>query len=101
MPRTQRAHVLFVTTALQQAARIAPKIATTERMPPEHGRQPVPCSELISTRYGLSWKGIAVFSEPMIRLSPDGACHVCAMLQQSNNILPVLPLCVFVTKATS
>ena len=67
----------------------------------EHDRQPVPCSELISTRYGLSWKGIAVFSEPTIRLSPDGACHVCAMLQQSNNSLPVLPLCVFVTKATS
>ena len=32
---------------------------------------PVPCSELTATRYGLSWKGVAVFSEPMIRLSPD------------------------------
>ena len=28
---------------------------------------PVPCGELTTTRYGLSWKGVAVFSEPMIR----------------------------------
>jgi hypothetical protein len=67
----------------------------------EHDCHPVPCGELTGTRYGLSWKGIAVFSEPMIRLSPDGACHVCAMWQQSNNILPVLPVCVYVPKATS
>jgi len=67
----------------------------------EHDCQPVPCSDLTSTRYGLCWEGVAVFSEPMIRLSPDGACHVCAIWQQSNNILPVLPLCVFVPKTAS
>ena len=62
---------------------------------------PVPCGELTTTRYGLSWKGVAVFSEPMIRFSPDGACHVCGMWQQQSTILPYLPLCVFVPKATS
>jgi hypothetical protein len=62
---------------------------------------PVPCGELTTTRYGLSWKGVAVFSELMIRFSPDGACHVSGMWQQQSTILPYLPLCVFVPKATS
>jgi hypothetical protein len=61
---------------------------------------PVPCSELTNTRYGLSWKGVADFSEPMIMLSPDGACHVCGMWEHSAS-LPYLPLCVFVPKTTS
>ena len=42
---------------------------------------PVPCGELTTTRF-------AVFSEPMIRFSPDGACHVCGMWQQQSAILP-------------
>jgi hypothetical protein len=62
---------------------------------------PVPCSELTTTRYGLSWKGVAVFSEPMIRFSPDGACYICGMWEQQSTILPYLPLCVFGPKATS
>ena len=62
---------------------------------------PVPCSELTATRYGLSWKGVAVFSEPMIRLSPDGACHVCGMWEHQAGRFPYLPLCVFVPHATS
>lgn len=101
MPRTQRAHVCLLQRRYSKRLESLLKLRQPKECRHEHDRQPVPCSELISTRYGLSWKGIAVFSEPMIRLSPDGACHVCAMLQQSNNILPVLPLCVFVTKATS
>jgi hypothetical protein len=46
---------------------------------------PVPCGELTTTRYGLSWKGVAVFSEPMIRFSPEGACHVCGMATAEHN----------------
>jgi hypothetical protein len=62
---------------------------------------PVPCGELTTTRYGLSWKDVAVFSEPMIRSSPDGACHVCGMWGHYSTILPYLPLCVFLPNATS
>jgi hypothetical protein len=61
----------------------------------------VPCGELTTTRYGLSWKDVAVFSEPMIRSSPDGACHVCGMWGHYSTILPYLPLCVFLPNATS
>jgi hypothetical protein len=102
MPRTQRAHVCLLQRRYSKRLESLLKLRQPKECRHEHDRQPVPCSE--PDQHAL-WSFLerhrCFFSEPMIRLSPDGACHVCAMLQQSNNILPVLPLCVFVTKATS
>jgi hypothetical protein len=39
----------------------------------DHDCQPVPCAELVTTRHGLMWRGLVVFSEPQIKASPDQA----------------------------
>jgi hypothetical protein len=62
-----------------------------------HGQdcRPVPCDELIETRYGLMWRGRVLFSETQVWPSLDRFCYVCAKEQQGTIIL-CLPLCAFV-----
>jgi hypothetical protein len=62
--------------------------------------RPVPCAELVATRIGLMWRGAVIFNDQQIKASQDEFCHVCAKAQQ-NAIVPYLPFCVFVPKATS
>jgi hypothetical protein len=57
--------------------------------------RPVPCDELVETRYGLMWRGTVLFNETQVRPSLDQFCHVCAKEEQGA-IIPYLPLCVFV-----
>lgn len=38
--------------------------------------RPVPCSEIVNTPTGWTWKD-RNFTTAMLRLSPDGLCHVC------------------------
>jgi hypothetical protein len=66
-----------------------------------HGQdcRPVPCDELVETRYGLMWRGVVLFSETQVRPSLDQFCHVCAK-EQKGTIIPYLPLCVFVAPSS-
>ena len=62
---------------------------------------PVPCAELSYRDKDVGWRKHIYFSGPMIRESNDGNCHVCVEEGLSANIIPYVPLCVFVPKATS
>ena len=63
--------------------------------------RPVPCAELSYRNKDLVWRQHLYFSGPMIRESKDGNCHVCVKEGLNANVIPYLPLCVFVPSATS
>ena len=64
--------------------------------------RPVPCAELSYQDQDVVWRKHIYFSGRMIRESNDGNCHVCVEKGGLNaSIIPYLPLCVFVPKATS
>lgn len=56
---------------------------------------PVPCDELVETRYGIMWRGVVLFNDAQVKASQDQFCHVCAK-KQTGTVLPYLPLCAFV-----
>jgi hypothetical protein len=47
---------------------------------------PVPCSEVTSLGDGWRWRD-KTFTKTMLRISPDGDCHVC--------ISVTVPLCIY------
>jgi hypothetical protein len=57
--------------------------------------QPVPCDELVETRYGILWRGVVLFNDAQVKASQDQFCHVCAK-KQVGTLLPYLPLCAFI-----
>jgi hypothetical protein len=61
--------------------------------------RPAPCEEMKDTRYDLTWRGVVVFPEPMVRASPDGLCQVC--VKEYPDFVPYVPLCVFVPQGVS
>lgn len=46
---------------------------------------PVPCTEVVSTGDGWLWHGRS-FEKHMLRVAPDGACHVC---------VAAMPICIY------
>ena len=46
---------------------------------------PVPCAEVVDLSDGWKWHD-NYFSKTMLRVSPDGECHVC---------MSTLPLCIY------
>ncbi len=56
---------------------------------------PVPCDELVETRYGIMWRGSVLFNAAQVKPSQDQYCHVCAK-QQTGTLFPYLPLCAFI-----
>ena len=63
--------------------------------------RPVPCAELSYRDKDVVWRKHVYFNGPMIRESKNGDCHVCVQEGLNANIIPYLPLCVFVPRATS
>jgi hypothetical protein len=63
--------------------------------------RPVPCAELSFHDKDVVWRKRLYFSGRMIRESKDGNCHVCVKGGLTANIIPYLPLCVFVPQTTS
>jgi hypothetical protein len=61
--------------------------------------KPVPCAELTKTNLGLMWRGLVIFNEMQTHDSLDQFCHVC--IKANIDILPYLPICVFIPRATS
>jgi hypothetical protein len=41
-----------------------------------HDCHPVPCAEIYAFKDGWLWRGI-MFGTEVLKLSPDGNCHVC------------------------
>lgn len=46
---------------------------------------PVPCKEVIDLGSGWQWQG-NTFARAMLRVSPDGDCHVC---------IAAAPICIY------
>ena len=63
--------------------------------------RPVPCAELSYRDKDVVWRKHVYFNGPMIRESKNGDCHVCVQEGLNASIIPYLPLCVFVPRATS
>ena len=61
--------------------------------------RPVPCTELTQTNLGMMWRGRVIFNEMQTHESLDQFCHVC--IKANIDILPYLPICVFVPRVTS
>jgi len=57
--------------------------------------RPVPCDELVETKNGIMWRGVALFNDAQVKASQDQFCHVCAK-EQKGTLLPYLPLCAFI-----
>jgi hypothetical protein len=57
--------------------------------------RPVPCDELVETRYGIMWRGLVLFNGAQVKPLQDQFCHVCAR-RQTRTIFPYLPLCAFI-----
>jgi hypothetical protein len=57
--------------------------------------RPVPCDELVETRYGIMRRGVVLFNDAQVNASQDQFCDVCAK-KQTGTVLPYLPLCAFV-----
>lgn len=57
----------------------------------ERDCRPVPCSEITSVKDGWRWKDKVYFSKSMLRVSPDGECHICVGER---------PWCVYLPPAT-
>jgi hypothetical protein len=62
--------------------------------------RPVPCDELVETRNGLMWRGVALFNDIQVQPSRDQFCHVCAKEQKGSSLLPYLPLCAFIAPSS-
>ena len=62
---------------------------------------PVPCADLSFHDKDVVWRKHLYFTGPMIRESKDGNCHVCVEGGLTADIIPYLPLCVFVPQVTS
>ena len=61
--------------------------------------RPVPCEELIESRYGLTWRGQVIFNERQTHASLDDRCHVC--ITSYGFFAPNVPVCVFIPSPTS